>query len=301
MKNIQIKQFQSFAICISLIVFVALACKVSDDKSNQLNKNSSPLSVSSPTPKVKSQSMENDVVLTFNIEVNGSRKPQIVGETNLPDGTELMFSIEGKSVKYNGQSEAVVQSGRFQSESFSYKQNDLAVGQYEAEVSMPISEVQPQTVRNIIGQKGENLKGSLVKKSDLGVTVASQKPFQLKSDGTISLTENKSEVTTAEKNAFEVFDNLKQLEQQGRNMESLRSNQSTEKIKECGNLMRERQPLADDLRSKAESLPQPFSILLTSAAIELKLCVSCASSAIDNCNRAKTSLDQAGKDMQKRK
>ncbi len=140
-----------------------------------------------------------------------------------------------------------------------------------------------------------------MKKGSLGVTVSAKQPFQLKADGTVSLTQNKSEIVSAEKNAFSVFEALKRLEQQGRSMESLRSNQTTEKIRECGNLMRERQPIADDLRTKAESLPQPFAILLTPAAIELKLCASCASSAMDNCNRAKSSLDQAAKEMQENK
>lgn len=302
------KHLQSFAASLLLMVFVVLACKDSGNQSNLQSNNSLPQPTSSATPELKEQPPTSDiqpldkgVVLTFKVETNGTRKPKIVGETNLPDGTELGVSIDSTTVKYNAGSKFFVRNGRFESETFSKNQNDLEAGQYTAEVSMPIAQVQTPAVRAVIGQNGENLKGSLVEKGNLGVTVSAKQPFQLKADGSVLLAENKSEIANAEKNALAVFDALKRLEQQGRSMESLRSNQTTEKIRECGNLMRERQPIADDLRSKAESLPRPFTVWLTPAAIELKLCVSCASSAMDNCNRAKSSLDEAAKEMQKNK
>lgn len=289
------------------MAFVALACKNSDDQSNLQSNNSSPSPVLTATPETKTENPKSDiqlldkgVVLTFKVETNGTRKPKIVGETNLPDGTELGGSIDSKTVQYNAGSKFFVQNGHFESETFSKNGSDLEAGQYTAEVSMPIAQVQTPAVRAVIGQNGENLKGSLVEKGSLGVTVSAKQPFQLKADGSIVLAENKSEIADAKKNGLAVFDALKRLEQQGRSMESLRSNKTIENIRECGNLMRERQPIADDLRSKAEALPRPFTVWLTPAAIELKLCVSCASSAMNNCNRAKSSLDEAAKEMQKK-
>ena len=302
------KHLQSFAASLLLMAFVVLACKSPDNQSNLQSNNSSPQPVSTATPESKEETPKSDiqpldkgVVLTFNVETNGTRKPKIIGETNLPDETELGGSIDSTTVKYNAGSNFFVRNGRFESETFSKNQNDLEAGQYTAEVSMPIAQVQTPAVRAVIGQNGENLKGSLVEKGSLGVTVSAKQPFQLKADASVLLAENKSEIANAKKNALTVFDALKRLEQQGRTMESLRSNQTTEKIRECGNLMRECQPIADDLRSKAESLPRPFTVWLTPAAIELKLCVSCASSAMDNCNRVKSSLDQAATEMQKNK
>jgi hypothetical protein len=301
MNSIRAKNLQSSFASLILMAFVVLACKTPENKSNSLQ----PLSATTPElterPTSNLQPLEEGVVLNFKVEINGTREPKIFGDTNLPDGTELMFSIEGKSVRYNGQDKATVQNGRFQSKTFSKDNTGFEAGQYIAEVSMPIPAVQSPAVRSVIGEQGENLKGSLVRRGNLGVTVSLGQPFQLKADGTISLTQNKSAIANAEKNAFAVFDALRRLEQQGRSTESLRSNQSIEKIRECGNLMRERQLIADDLRSKAESLPQPYSFLLGTAAIELKLCVSCSSFAIDNCDRAKSSLDQAAKEMQKSK
>ena len=302
------KHLQPFTASLLLMAFVVLSCKNSGNQSNLQSNNSSPQPTSSATPELKEQPtssniqpLEKGVILTLKIETNGTRQPKIVGETNLPDGTELRGSIDSKTIKYNAGSKFFVRNGRFESETFSKNQNDLEAGQYTAEVSMPIAQVQTPAIRAVIGQNGENLKGSLVEKGSLGVTVSAKQPFQLKADGSVLLAENKSEIANAEKNALAVFDALKRLEQQGRSMESLRNNQTTEKIRECGNLMRERQPIADDLRSKAESLPRPFTVWFTPAAIELKLCVSCASSAMDNCNRVKSSLDEAAKEMQKYK
>lgn len=308
MKSLQMKNLQSLVVSLLLMAFVALACKNSDNQSNLQINTSSPSPASTKTPETKAESPKSDiqpldkgVVLNFRIETNSARKPKIVGETNLPDGTELMGSIDSKTIQYNASSKFSVQNGRFESETFSKNGSDLEAGQYTAKVLMPIAQVQTPEVRAVIGQNGENLKGSLVEKGSLGVTVSAKQPFQLKADSSIVLAENKSEIADAKKNASTLFDALKRLEQQGRSMEALRSNKTIENIRQCGNLMRERQPIADDLRSKAESLPRPFTFWLTPVAIELKLCVSCASSAFDNCNRAKSSLDEAAKEMQKNK
>jgi hypothetical protein len=57
--------------------------------------------------------------------------------------------------------------------------------------------------------------------------------------------------------------------------------------------------MADDLRARADSLPRPFSVWLAPIAVDLKLCVSCAASAMNDCNRAKSNLNDAAKEMRK--
>lgn len=239
-----------------------------------------------------------DVTLEIKIETNGASKPKILGETNLPDGTELMISLSGKTSNYNGQDKTKVQSGKFESSEFSSDGKNLLSGQYDVDVTMPIPSTQSPSVRAVIGEKGENLKGSLVKQGDLGVIVSVEKSFQLQADGKITLSVDKNQIAESEKKSKEVFDKLIALEKQGRSMESLRNTEDLTKVKECGNLMRERQKIADDLRTEAEKLPNPYSISLSPAAIELKICVSCASSAIDSCNRAKSSLQEAKREIE---
>jgi hypothetical protein len=295
----QTKPNPSFLTAFLLVALVVLACKVSDNRTISQNSNASPQPASTASPQVQIQPLDKGVVLTFRIETNGTRRPTIVGETNLPDGTDLMISIDSGTTRYNASSKALVQGGHFQSETFSKDSSDLEAGQYTAEVLMPVALVQSQSVRAVIGDKGENLKGSLVEQGNLGVTVSRKQPFQLKADGSIVLAENKTGLATAQKNAFAILEELKRLELLGRGMESLRGNKSIEGARTCGDLMRERQPMADDLREKASSLPRPFSVWLTPIGIDLKLCVSCASSAMNDCNRAKSNLDEAAQEMKK--
>lgn len=103
--------------------------------------------------------------------------------------------------------------------------------------------------------------------------------------------------TEMRKTASKLLDDIKRLERQGRSMEPLRRNQTIENLKRCGEMMRERQRIADELRNRAESLPQTLSFHLGVAAIESKLCVSCLSTATEKCDRVRTALVEAKKDI----
>ena len=285
---------------ILLTVFACVSCVSSDTKTNNEKSSTAQTSVANSNTSQTTESNNKDVILQLKVETNGTLKPKITGETNLPDGTELMISLSGKTVKYDGQDKAKVQSGKFESSEFSLDGKNLQAGQYDIDVVMPIPAVQSPSVRAVIGEKGENLKGSLVKQGDLGVTVSAKQSFQLQADGKVVLSVDKNKIAETKNKGEEVFKKLVALEQQGIGMESLRNTNDLTKVKECGNLMRERQKIADDLRTETEELPNPYSIRLSPAAIELKMCVSCGSSAIDSCNRAKTSLEEAKKEMEKK-
>jgi len=112
-----------------------------------------------------------------------------------------------------------------------------------------------------------------------------------------SSTKERSVTAEERKAASILLKDIKKLERQGRSMESLRRNQSIEGLKQCGQKMRERQKTADEFRNKAESLPQPLAFHLGIAAIELKLCVSCLSTAKENCDRVNAALAKAKQDI----
>ena len=71
---------------------------------------------------------------------------------------------------FSGGDKGVVSGGRFQSVAFGPAEG-LKPGQYVAEVTMPIPQVQPPQVREVLGTNGENLRGPLVKKGGIGTTV----------------------------------------------------------------------------------------------------------------------------------
>jgi hypothetical protein len=103
MHGIQIKPKLSFLAALLLVALVVLACKVSDNR----NSNASPQPAAITSPQAQIQPLDQDVVLTFRIETNGTRRPTIVGETNLPDGTDLMISIDSGTIRYNASSKAL--------------------------------------------------------------------------------------------------------------------------------------------------------------------------------------------------
>ena len=70
------------------------------------------------------------------------------------------------------------QTAHFSRESFG-PTNGLKEGIYVAKALMPISRVQPDRVRRVIGQNGEKLTGPLVKDGQLGVTVSADKEFTI--------------------------------------------------------------------------------------------------------------------------
>lgn len=97
--------------------------------------------------------------------------------------------------------------------------------------------------------------------------------------------------------AFNLLNEISKLEHQGRDMESLRKNTSVENLKKCGELMRNRQKIADELSEQCKQLPHPLSFNLSIAAAECKLCVSCVATALSKCDRVRQALAEAEKDI----
>lgn len=288
-------------VCVVLALFIS-ACnqnpQVSNSNTVQDTTQPTPEKIApSPTPASPSLPPLGDgAVLRVSVQGDPGLRPTITGETNLPDGTEIMVSVESKTSNFTGQDKASVMEGRFRAGPFG-PEGGLKPGQYTASVTMPIPQVQPPQVRAVIGATGENLNGPLVKKGSLGLTVETEEAFQLDSKGIITGGTNKSAVDASIGDVHEVLQALRNLEQQGRSMEALRQGYQNdlEKVRQCGELMRERQPQAKNLRQRAESLPRPYSIHLGSAATEMVLCVSCSRSALENCNRARPSIEDMSK------
>lgn len=94
----------------------------------------------------------------------------------------------------------------------------------------------------------------------------------------------------ARKEAQAVLVALRDLEREGRGMESMRRSGALER---CGDIMRRRQAEAAALESRADALPGPVRSLLSGPARSMKLCVSCARMALDHCEIAREAIDYA--------
>ena len=286
---------------LAVIVLVSFACTTTEQSKNNntaltssVNTNSA-RSQPSPVPSDSpSTPMNEEVILRISFEEDSKLRPKITGETNLPDNTELLVTVSGKSTSFNGQDKTSVQSGRFQAGPFG-SSNGLKPGQYTVDVVMPIPPIQPDSVRAVIGQNGENLRGSLVTKEQLGVSVKVEQAFKITPTGITSGKANTKEIQAGLTQAKGVLQALKSLEQQGRSMESLRNTDDLSKVRQCGDLMRERQNRAKELLTRAGTLPKSVGFSLSVAARELSMCVTCSKGAIQNCDMARSTLKDAEK------
>src|SRR5713101_3452740 len=79
---------------------------------------------------------------TIRVVVERPQRPVVNGQTNLPDGTELMISIRRKESNYFAEDQVNVSGGSFRSQKFSERGSDLNPGKYSVEVLMPFPGVQ---------------------------------------------------------------------------------------------------------------------------------------------------------------
>lgn len=230
------------------------------------------------------------VILELEVDLSQAKRPILLGKTNLPDGTELMTSIQGETSDFLGQDRATVATGSFRAGPFG-PASGLANGAYVASVTMPLPRLQNESVKSVIGQNGENLKGPLVKREALGATISIDKEFQIGDEAQIE--EAREDQRQAVVEARTVLRDLRDLVKKGRDMESLRDRNDHAKLRECGEQMRKYQAEADQLRSRADALPNSIAFDLSVAAGSMKRCVSCLSTATESCDIAESSLNDA--------
>jgi len=115
------------------------------------------------TPVVPAPSGPIEVSITFEIERDGRGRARFSGKTNLPDGTSLSFSMKGLPNRSLRQSKGTVRAGAFTSEWFgSPGGQGMPDGRYEVGVTVPFYNVQPESVKAILGSKLDLMEGPLV-------------------------------------------------------------------------------------------------------------------------------------------
>ena len=123
---------------------------------------------------------ERVVSLSVQPEIQTNKRVIVGGKTNLPPHTSLMISLEDAVTgESRGQTETrVLSDGTYKSELLG-PLSGLKDGQYVASVTMPYARFQPEAVRQVIGDNGQNLKGPLVEKGTFGITVNAKTKFSV--------------------------------------------------------------------------------------------------------------------------
>jgi hypothetical protein len=159
-------------------------------------------------------------IVKINIET--PQRPVVNGQTNLPDGTNLMISISRKESNYSAEDKVEVAGGRFRTQKFSQKGSDLNPGRYSVEVLMPFPGVQSEGVRSVIGEHGEELTGPLVKHEELGNLVKYVSTFQVgeaadaKADNAARAQEKKDNEKWVRDSCNWIFDTTETLRREGK-------------------------------------------------------------------------------------
>ncbi|MBD3898192.1 hypothetical protein IEI94_20260 [Halomonas sp. ML-15] len=113
--------------------------------------------------------MNEAVEIETDARLDNRRQMQISGVTNLPEGTQLQIVVERESSRVRWRSSANVSAeGSFEAGPFG-PGSGLPDGTYLIEVNMPPANVQPASIRERIGERGEHLEGELVREANHGL------------------------------------------------------------------------------------------------------------------------------------
>lgn len=117
---------------------------------------------------------EDNLFVEFDITIQDieTGKPSVLVNSNLPEGMNLMVTLQNNELNYTGQSSGEIDDeGTVTIGPFSSRGDPLEPGVYSLRVNSALPRIQPDKVREIIGEKGEKLKGDLVEQSDISGTI----------------------------------------------------------------------------------------------------------------------------------
>lgn len=87
-------------------------------------------------------------------------------ETDLPNETRAVLTIVSDENEYFAQDELSISGQKTSSNEFSVNGKDLPKGNYNISLIIPVTEVQPESVQEIVGENFKNIKSEHT--SDLG-------------------------------------------------------------------------------------------------------------------------------------
>lgn len=128
-------------------------------------------------PETEVQEVESETIeVTMETEIDTTdNKATVTGNTNLPDGGELMTTVEGND--YRAQSKNMIENGSFISDTFSDQGDGLVPGTYTVRISLSIPSTQSDEFVEQAGKEYENLSGNLMEESDLGKSLSYETEF----------------------------------------------------------------------------------------------------------------------------
>ena len=112
--------------------------------------------------QVSNLPMSEPAQLSAAVSSSSGDRVVVKGESNLPDRTQLLISLENKAVDFRAEKKAVVMKGAF-SVTLAAPSEGLKVGNYRLKAAIPVAAGQPENVQTVIGNQGQHLSGPLAK------------------------------------------------------------------------------------------------------------------------------------------
>ena len=108
--------------------------------------------------EMEPESKNEMIDVSMEIEKNDDNSFTVM--SNLPDGTELILALTGSD--YIAQDKVYLYDGKAKSATFTSYGERVPNGEYTVRVTMPVANAQSSSVKAIIGNNGENLRGDIV-------------------------------------------------------------------------------------------------------------------------------------------
>lgn len=118
-----------------------------------------------------------DVILDANMAY--SEGLYIRGLTNLPDQTKIRILVHNEASNYHRRADIVVKDGKLETGPFDNGGEPLPPGTYTSEIFTEPAQFQPASVQRVIGDRGEELQGRLVRRGTLGGRVYCKAGFTM--------------------------------------------------------------------------------------------------------------------------
>ncbi len=271
-----------FILIVIFVGFITSSCSDTEDDKAQAAPDKQTEKVAPPL-----RVMTEIVEINSEVTVTEDKRIVVKGTTNLPNLTSLLISLNNEKSGFGAQDKINVSNNHFSTSPLG-KITGLPDGHYTIEILMPLPSTQPEKVQAVIGKQGQHLTGPLVEDSEWGGNVVEKTiAYNIGSPESIAKNENQH---------YDLVASIKQetikLLALGQEMENIRNTEDLNKLRSCGNQMRENQSVAKLLRQKSEELPLKY-ISLKAAIIDVYSCVSCSSSALEACERVKESLQES--------
>jgi len=242
---------------------------------------------------IKAREFSDPVSMTVTVEQTSDARARIHGETNLPDGSEILVSMSN-NLGNEFQDDPIVSNGKFTT--VLGPDNGLATAKYTIEALFsPFA--QSDAIQEIVGSKGEKLKGSLVSEATVieGMKIASMSPVEFNVGDPVAIAKADSDNKQL---AREVYNSAQNLLEQAKAMQSLRESSDLQKQSQCIKRMRELQTQVKNLDQKSQALSQQY-VWLKASITALEIGVTCdADLAPDFIAEAESNLRQASEVIQ---